>query len=132
LPAGFRDFAAYLTSRDFDNRVDPQTGQRPITATGQCRFRALRLERDNQSGAFTESGKTIVLFGLNNPSTSNNVGGLRSALAAIRPTAPAAALTQIEELHALGNSFYHGVSFGVATTLASKILGAVICARRTP
>ncbi len=36
LPAGFANFTAYLTSRDFNNAIDPATGQRPITSSGNA------------------------------------------------------------------------------------------------
>jgi hypothetical protein len=119
LPAGFTDFAAYLTARDFDNRVDPATGQRPITATGNADAVRFELSTTN-SRTVTEAGKAVVIFGLNTTSTSNSVGPLRAALAALRPLRPAPQLTQVEELHALGNSFYHGASLELQQRLSFK------------
>lgn len=116
LPAGFKDFAAYLTSRDFDNHIDPQTGARPITTTGNADFVRFDLSATT-SRSFREGDRSIVLFGLNNPSTSNAAGSYRAALAALRNLRPAPALTQVEELQAIGNSFYHGVSFEVVQRL---------------
>lgn len=109
LPAGYTDFTSWLLSRDFDNRRDPRTGLRPISSTGNAdtvRFDLGVLP----SRTVKENGATVVIFGLNNPSTSNASGTMRAAHAAIRDMRPDPALTQIEELQARGNSFYHGVS----------------------
>ncbi|MBI1760751.1 MAG: TonB-dependent receptor [Acidobacteria bacterium] len=119
LPAGFRDFAAYLTARDFDNRVNTQTGLRPITTTGNADNVRFDLSTTT-SRTFTEAGRSFVLFGLNNPSTSNAAGSYRSALAALRNLRPDPALTQVEELQALGNSAYHGVSVEVLQRLSKR------------
>jgi hypothetical protein len=109
LPAGFASFADYLTSRDFDNRRDPVTGQRPITPTGNA-----DTVRFNLSQTPTTTGKegaqTVVTFGLNNPSTSNSTSGLKAALETIRRFRPDPNLTQVEELQSRGNSQYHGLS----------------------
>jgi hypothetical protein len=117
LPNGFKDFAAYLISRDFDNRVNVATGQRPITTTGNADNVRFDLSTTT-SRTFTEAGRSFVLFGLNNPSTSNAAGSYRAALAALRDLRPDPALTQVEELQALGNSTYHGVSFEVLQHLS--------------
>ena len=118
LPAGFSDFAAYLTSRDFDNRRDA-AGNRPITATGNSDF--VRFNRSvTPTQTLKEGDKTIVVFGLNNPSTSNATAGIRSALAVLRQFRPDPNLTQIEELQALGNSDYHGVSFETTRRLTAR------------
>lgn len=119
LPSGFKDFAAYLTSRDFDNRVNLASGQRPITTTGNADNVRFDLSTTT-SRTFTETGRSFVLFGLNNPSTSNAAGSYRSALAALRDLRPDPALTQVEELQALGNSVYHGVSFEVLQRLSKR------------
>ncbi|MBO0797816.1 MAG: carboxypeptidase regulatory-like domain-containing protein, partial [Blastocatellia bacterium] len=70
LPAGYRDFAEYLTSRDFDNRRDPVTGRRPITATGNADTVRFSLSQ-TPSQVIREGARRIVVIGLNNPSTSN-------------------------------------------------------------
>ena len=119
LPNGFKDFTAYLTSRDFDNRVSPATGQRPITTTGNADNVRFDLSTTT-SRTFTEAGRTFVLFGLNNPSTSNQAGSYRSALAALRDLRPDPALTQVEELQALGSSVYHGVSVEVLQRMSKR------------
>lgn len=119
LPAGYVDFADYLTSRDFDNRRDPLTGQRPITSTGNADI--VRFNRTAQPSQTIRDGRgTIVLFGLANPSTSNATSGLRAALAAIRGLRPDPSLTQIEELQARGNSRYHGLSLELQTRFTRR------------
>jgi hypothetical protein len=119
VPTGFSDFTGYLTSRDFDNRRDPLTGQRPITSTGNA-----DIVRFNLSALASQTikigNKTIVVFGLNNPSTSNASSGLKAALAAIRPLRPNSELTQIEELQSRGNSYYHGTSFELQRRFAAR------------
>ncbi len=118
LPAGFSDFAAFLTSRDFDNRRD-SNGNRPITATGNSDF--VRFNRGTTASQTVKEGdKTIVVFGLNNPSTSNATSGIRAALAVLRPFRPNPDLTQIEELQARGNSNYHGVSVETTRRLTQR------------
>ncbi len=109
LPAGFSSFTEYLLSREFDNRRDPVTNQRPITNTGNADFVRFNLSQTS-SATVREGNKTIVVFGLNNQSTSNASSALRAALAAIRNLRPRQQLTQVEELQARGNSYYHGLS----------------------
>jgi hypothetical protein len=112
LPSGFSDFTAYLLSRDFPNPLDPVTKQRPITNTGNADFVRFNLTQTTSS-TIKEGNRTIVVFGLNNPSTSNASGGLRAALAAIRDLRPNPQLTQVEELQSRGNSYYHGLNIEV-------------------
>lgn len=118
LPAGFSDFAAYLTSRDFDNRRDAN-GNRPITATGNSDFVRFNLSA-TPTQTLREGDKTVVVFGLNNPSTSNATSGIRSALAVLRQFRPDPNLTQIEELQSRGNSNYHGISFEATRRLTAR------------
>jgi hypothetical protein len=119
LPAGYHDFSEYLISRDFDNRRDPVTGRRPITSTGAADVARFNLSRE-PSQVIRESQRTIVVFGLNNPSTSNLSGGLKAALAALNSLRPNPGLTQIEELQSRGNSYYHGASFEVQRRFAAR------------
>ncbi|MFN0109742.1 MAG: TonB-dependent receptor domain-containing protein [Blastocatellia bacterium] len=118
LPAGFSDFAAYLTSREFDNRRDA-SGNRPITATGNSDFVRFNLSA-TPTQTLREGDKTVVVFGLNNPSTSNATAGIRSALAVIRQFRADSNLTQIEELQSRGNSNYHGVSVETSRRLTAR------------
>ncbi len=119
LPAGFNNFTEYLLSRDFDNTRNPATGQRPITATGNADVARFDLSQ-TPSRTITESGRRIVVIGLNNPSTANNSIGRAGALAALRDLRPDPSVTQIEELQSRGNSYYHGVSFEAQRRLTGR------------
>lgn len=119
LPSGFGNFADYLTSRDFDNRRNPLTGQRPITSTGNADVVRFNLSQ-TPTQTIRENNQTVVVFGLNNPSTSNATSGLRAAQAAIRQFRPDPGLTQIEELQSRGNSLYHGLSLEITRRLTSR------------
>ncbi len=119
LPDGFNNFADYLTSRDFDNRRDPTTGQRPITSTGNADIVRFNLSQ-TPTQTIREANQTVVIFGLNNPSTSNATSGIRAAMETIRQFRPEPNLTQIEELQSRGNSFYHGVSFEFSRRLTGR------------
>ena len=112
LPLGFDTFAEYLISRDFDNARDPVTAERPITATGNADFVRFDLTQVS-SKVIEQNGKRIVVFGLDNQSTSNASSGIHAALGALRPLRDNPQLSQVEELQARGNSFYHGVSFEI-------------------
>ncbi|HZS03409.1 MAG TPA: TonB-dependent receptor [Blastocatellia bacterium] len=119
LPAGFRDFAEYLTSRDFNNTIDPVTNQRPITSTGNAdvvRFNLSTTPTETKK----EGAKTVVTFGLNNPSTSNATSGIKAALAAVRGLRPDPQLTQTELLESRGNSYYHGITFEMQRRLTAR------------
>lgn len=119
LPAGFTDFAAYLTTRDFDNSLDPTTGQHPITQTDSADIVRFNLS-DVRSVTMRQNNRTIITFGLNDQSSARNVGSLAAALRAVRNLRPNPALTQIEELQARGNSYYHGVSVEMQRRFAKR------------
>ncbi|HEY8460131.1 MAG TPA: TonB-dependent receptor [Blastocatellia bacterium] len=119
LPAGFDNFTEYLLSRDFDNARNPATGQRPITATGNADVVRFDLSQ-TPSRTITESGRRVVVIGLNNPSTANNSIGRAGALAALRDLRPDPSVTQIEELQSRGNSYYHAVSFEAQRRLKQR------------
>jgi hypothetical protein len=119
LPSGFSNFTDYLLSRDFDNKQDPVTGQRPITNTGNADI--VRFNRSGQpTQTIREGTRTVVVFGLNNPSTSNAAAGSKAALAAVRQFRPDPSLTQIEELQSRGVSVYHGASFELYRRLTAR------------
>jgi Carboxypeptidase regulatory-like domain/TonB dependent receptor-like, beta-barrel len=113
LPSGFSDFAAYLTSRDFNNSRNPITGRRPITATGDADLVRFDLSQ-TPSRTITQGNSRVVVIGLNNPSTSDSSIGISAPLAAIRNLRPNPEITQIEELQSRGNSYYHGASFNLS------------------
>lgn len=119
LPAGFASFTEYLIGRDFDNAVDPATGLRPITSTGNADIVRFNLS-ETASQTVTENARRVVIFGLALPSVSNTVSARRAALAALRHLRPDPALEQIEELQARGNSFYHGLSVSLDWRMASR------------
>ncbi len=117
LPAGFSSFTAYLTSRDFDNRA--VNGVRPLTATGNSDTVRFDLGVAN-SRTINENGRPVVIFGLNSLSTTNTAGPIVTALRALRSLRPNPDLTQVEELQAVGNSFYHGASFEITQRLSKR------------
>lgn len=119
LPDGFRTFTEYLLSRDFPNAKDPATGERPIIATGNADLVRFSLS-DKASESIKENGKSIIVFGLNSASTSNATSGIRAAQAVLRAFRPQPELTQVEELQARGNSFYHGLTIEWQQRLSSR------------
>lgn len=119
LPNGFSDFTAYLTSRDFNNAIDPATNQRPITSSGNADIARFDLSQTS-SRTVRENNKTVVIMGLNNQSVSSTTTVFRAALAAVRPLRPNPNLTQVEELQARGNSYYHGANFKLSSRFAKR------------
>lgn len=119
LPSGFSNFTAYLTSRDFDNAINPATQQRPITSSGNADIARFDLSQTS-SRTVRENNKTVVIMGLNNQSVSSSTTVFRAALAAVRPLRPNPNFTQVEELQARGNSYYHGVNLKVSSRLAAR------------
>ena len=119
LPVDYRTFTEFLLSRDFPNAKDSVTGVRPITATGNADLVRFSLS-DKSSETIKENGKSIIVFGLNSTSTSNATSGMRAAQAVLRYLRPQPELTQVEELQARGNSFYHGLSVEWQQRLASR------------
>ena len=112
LPAGFRDFTAYLLSRDFANFRD-RTGTRPLynvsTAGELVRFTTAPLSANdpNAIGRVIESGIPVSVFNLN---SINSTTALNVALATINDLRPDPTRTELEQLAAIGNSFYHGLT----------------------
>ncbi len=116
LPNGFSDFTAYLTSRDFDNAIDPVTKTRPISSTGSADIARFDLGTAS-SRTVKENNKTVVIFGLNNQSVSSATSVFKAALAAVRTLRPNPNLTQVEELQSRGNSYYHGINFKLSSRI---------------
>ncbi len=119
LPNGFTNFTTYLTSRDFNNAIDPVTNQRPITSSGNADIARFDLSQTS-SRTVRENNQTVVIMGLNNQSVSSTTTVFRAALAAVRPLRPKQNLTQVEELQARGNSYYHGANFKLSSRLAKR------------
>ncbi len=103
LPAGFSDFAAYLTSRSFDNTAI--NGVRPISssAANTVRF-AIGSLTDN---TIPPAVNGVTTFNLNAPSSTTT---LNAALATVRNLRPNPAITQFEELISVGDSKYRGLT----------------------
>src|SRR6266540_2003313 len=120
LPADFNNFTEYLLSRDFDNSINPATGERPIVRSKNAPDVARFDLSQTPSRTITPGGRRIVVIGLDNPSTSNLPIGHTGALAALRNLRPDPSVTQVEELQSRGNSYYHGVSFEAHRRLTER------------
>ncbi|HEX8186609.1 MAG TPA: hypothetical protein VF747_17710, partial [Blastocatellia bacterium] len=108
LPPGFSSFSEFLLSRDFENR--PSLGKpRPVTGANAdvVRFDSGTNTSTTAGAIKVEKGIRVLTLGLNAPRSSN----ISAALNAIRSLRPDPSLTQIEQLEASGNSFYHGGIF---------------------
>jgi hypothetical protein len=110
LPAGFRDFAEYLLSRDFANFRNA-SGARPVydtsTAGDLVRFTLAPPSSTDTISRVTEFGVPVSVFNLDSVSSAAT---LDAALAALQPLRPDPTRVQVEQLAPLGNSFYHGLT----------------------
>ncbi|HYY97957.1 MAG TPA: hypothetical protein VE642_05155 [Pyrinomonadaceae bacterium] len=110
LPAGFRDFADYLLSRDFANFRDA-SGARPVydtsTAGDLVRFTLAPPETTDAVSRVVEFGVPVTVFNLD---SVNSTAALDAALAAVQPLRPDPTRVQVEQLAPLGESFYHGLT----------------------
>ncbi|HLL16764.1 MAG TPA: TonB-dependent receptor [Pyrinomonadaceae bacterium] len=112
LPPGYKDFAAYLLSRDFANFRDP-AGTRPLYNTQSAgelvRFVLTPPGASNADAIarVVEFGVPVTVFNLN---TFSSGSALEAALGALRDLRPDPARGQIEQLASIGNSFYHGLT----------------------
>ncbi len=110
LPAGFKDFTAYLLARDFANFRDA-TGARPLynaAAAGELvRFNIAPTNTNdpNAIARIVEANVPVSIFNLN---SVNSTTALNAALAAVNGLRPDPARGELEQLAAVGNSFYHG------------------------
>jgi hypothetical protein len=113
LPAGYRSFAEYLAARDFANFRGGLLGARPIYGAANAgdlvRFTSSPLlpANPNAINRITEFGVPISVFNLNSFSSATV---LDVALAALNRFRPDPARAEVEQLIAVGNSFYHGLS----------------------
>jgi outer membrane receptor protein involved in Fe transport len=109
LPPGFKDFTEYLLSRDFANFRNA-SGARPIygasTAGELVRFTLAPPSSDSISRV-VEFGVPVSVFNL---VSVNSTTALEAALAALQPLRPDPSRVQVEQLAAIGNSFYHGLT----------------------
>ncbi|HEY1402828.1 MAG TPA: TonB-dependent receptor, partial [Pyrinomonadaceae bacterium] len=112
LPDGYKDFAAYLLSRDFANFRDA-AGTRPLynaqSAGELVRFTLLPPAAPNPDAIarVVEFGVPVTVFNLD---TFSSGSALEAALGALNDLRPDPARGQIEQLASIGNSFYHGLT----------------------
>ncbi|HWW77552.1 MAG TPA: TonB-dependent receptor, partial [Pyrinomonadaceae bacterium] len=110
LPAGFRDFTAYLLSRDFANFRNA-SGARPVynaAAAGELvRFTLAPAASTDAIARVLEFGVPVSVFNLNSVSSTAT---LDAALAALQPLRPDPTRVQVEQLISVGNSFYNGLT----------------------
>jgi outer membrane receptor protein involved in Fe transport len=115
LPPGYKDFTAYLLSRDFANFRDP-AGTRPLyntqTAGELVRFTLAAPGASNPDAVarVVEFGVPVTVFNLD---TFSSGSALAAALGALGDLRPDPARGQIEQLASIGNSFYHGLTIEV-------------------
>ncbi|MGI9166732.1 MAG: carboxypeptidase regulatory-like domain-containing protein, partial [Pyrinomonadaceae bacterium] len=113
LPKGFRDFSEYLASRDFPNFRSGPAGIRPLynaTNAGELIrfvFNPADLENPNSVGGLTEFGIPISRVNLKSFTSSTSV---EVALAALNELRPDPTRGEVEQLIAVGNSFYRGLT----------------------
>jgi len=119
LPTGFKDFTEYLLSRDFANFRDA-SGARPIytasTAGELVRFTLAPPSPDSISRV-VEFGVPVSVFNL---ASVNSTTALEAALAALQPLRPDPSRVQVEQLAAIGNSFYHGLTVEARRRFSSR------------
>ncbi|HEY0097650.1 MAG TPA: carboxypeptidase regulatory-like domain-containing protein [Pyrinomonadaceae bacterium] len=125
LPHGYRDFAAYLLSRDFANFRDV-SGTRPLYNTQSAgelvRFTLAAPGAPNPDAIarVVEFGVPVSIFNLDSFSSSV---ALEAALAALNDLRPDPARGQIEQLTSIGNSFYHGLTVEARRRFARREQG---------
>ena len=113
VPPGYRNFTSYLASRDFSNfRIGP-AGLRPLyngTSAGELvRFALAPVDPENPNAVvrITEFGLPVSVINLNSVTSST---AIEVALAALNCLRPDPSRKEVEQLVAVGNSFYHGIT----------------------
>ena len=135
LPAGFRNFTQYLSSRDFANFRAGPTGLRPLynaaTAGELVRFvlSATDAANPNAVGHVFEFGVPVSLVNLNSVSSST---AIEVALAALQGLRPDPSRTEVEQLISAGNSFYRGLTLDSASVLVRRRVLISLFALLTP
>jgi Carboxypeptidase regulatory-like domain/TonB dependent receptor/TonB-dependent Receptor Plug Domain len=129
LPAGFRDFAEYLLSRDFANFRNA-AGARPVyntsTAGDLVRFTLAPPASADTISRVVEFGVPVSVFNLNSVSSTAT---LDAALAALQPLRPDPSRVQVEQLAPVGNSFYHGLTIEARRRFKNTAGGTSVSAR---
>jgi hypothetical protein len=115
LPSGYRNFSAFLASRDFPNFANAPTGARPLynvaNAGELVRFvYASNPTNVNAVSRVVEFGVPVSVINLNSSSSTTS---LEVALAALNNLRPDPARSVVEQLISVGNSFYRGLTFEV-------------------
>ncbi|HEV2880549.1 MAG TPA: TonB-dependent receptor [Pyrinomonadaceae bacterium] len=125
LPHGYKDFAAYLLSRDFAN-FRAADGTRPLyntQAAGELvRFTLAPAGMSNPDAIarVVEFGVPVTVFNLD---TFSSGSALEAALAALNELRPDSSRGQIEQLASIGNSFYHGLNVEARRRFAARTGG---------
>ncbi|HEU4766171.1 MAG TPA: TonB-dependent receptor [Pyrinomonadaceae bacterium] len=110
LPAGYANFSAFLSSREFANAVNAVTGVRPLHNTSTAGEFVRFVFGSMDQGAVTrvtESGVPVSLVNLNVPSSTTAID---VALAALNDLRPDPSRGEVEQLISAGNSFYRAVT----------------------
>jgi hypothetical protein len=113
LPGEFKNFTAYLASRDFTNFLNKPAGVRPILNTSSAgdlvRFVLSPNDSTNPNSVvrITEFGVPISLINLNSFTSTTSVNAALAALNGLRPDRTKA---EVEQLIPVGNSFYQGLT----------------------
>ncbi len=116
LPAGFKDFSDYLGSHDFANFRSSPFGLRPLynvsTAGELVRFVLKPTDPANPNAVVRvmEFGVPISLINLNSFTSTTSV---EVALAALNGLRPDPTRGEVEQLIAVGDSFYKGLTLEV-------------------
>ena len=127
LPAGFKSFTQYLSTRDFSNFLSSPGGSRPIinTSTAGDLVRFVLHPTDpaspNSVVRIFELGIPVSVVNLNSFTSTT---GVNAALAALNSLRPDPTRTEIEQLISVGNSFYHGLTLEVRNRWRQKSSGA--------
>ena len=122
LPAGFRDFAEYLSSRDFANFHIGPAGSRPLYNVANAGelvrfiFTSSDPANPNSVGRTVEFGVPLSLISLNSVSSSTAVNVALAALNGLRPDPTRA---EVEQLISAGNSFYQGLTLELRKRFSS-------------
>jgi hypothetical protein len=113
LPAGYRNFSAFLTSRDFPNFSNAPSGTRPLynvaNAGELVRFvyAASNPANINAVSRVVEFGVPVSVINLNSSSSTTSQ---EVALAALNNLRPDPARAEVEQLISAGNSLYQGLT----------------------
>lgn len=109
LPSPYRDFTAYLASRDFPN-FRSAGGVRPLHNTST----AGELVRFMHGAQHAAAVSRVIEFGvpisLINLRSTSSTTAIEIALAALNELRPDPARAEVEQLVSVGNSFYRGVT----------------------